>query len=58
VERDGDSVVVGDADIHMMARDGTWLVAPTLVVHYVVDHAYVPPPEFIEAVASGRVAPA
>lgn len=57
VEREGKSVVLGDAEIHVLAKNGTWLVAPTLVAHYVVDHAYLPPPEFIEAVMSGRVAP-
>jgi hypothetical protein len=58
VERGGESVVLGSAEIHVVGRDGTWLVAPNLVLHYVTDHAYVPPPEFIEAVTSGRVAPA
>jgi hypothetical protein len=58
VERGSDWVTVGDAEIRVGAEDGTWLVAPTLVLHYVTDHAYAPPPEFIEAVATGRFAPA
>jgi hypothetical protein len=57
VERGGQSLAVGDAEIHVVAEDRTWLVAPTLVLHYVTAHACVPPPEFIEAVTSGRFAP-
>ena len=55
--RDGESVLLGDAEIRVVATDGTWLSAPTLVLHYVTDHAYLPPPEFIEAVSAGRFAP-
>jgi hypothetical protein len=54
VIRDGESLAVGDAEIRVVAKDGTWLIAPTLVLHYVTEHAYRPPLEFIEAVASGR----
>jgi hypothetical protein len=57
VERGAESVTLGSAEVHVVARDGRWLVAPNLVLHYVTDHGYVPPPEFIEAVTSGRVAP-
>lgn len=33
--------------------DGTVYVAPSLVAHYISDHAYLPPPQFVEAVAAG-----
>ncbi len=56
VLRGRESVQVGDAEIWLVARDGTWLVAPTLVLHYVTGHAYRPPSEFIDAVMSGRFA--
>ena len=52
------SMPLGDAEVRLLARDGTWLVAPTLILHYVTDHGYQPPQEFIEAVTSGRFAPA
>jgi hypothetical protein len=52
-----ESLAVGDAEIRLVAHDGTWLVAPTLVLLYVTSHGYRPPPEFIEAVTSGRFAP-
>lgn len=48
---------LGSAEIRVVAADGRWLTAPTLVVHYVRDHGYRPPPEFVEAVAAMRVAP-
>ena len=38
-----------------MAEDGAWLVAPTLVLHYVIEHAAW---SFIEAVTSSLFAPA
>ena len=47
---------LGSAEIRVVAADGRWLTAPTLVVHYVRDHGYRPPPEFVEAVAAMRVA--
>ena len=50
------SMPLGDAEVRLLARDGTWLVAP--ILHYVTDHGYQPPQEFIEAVTSGRFAPA
>ncbi len=31
------------------------VLAPTLIYHYVVDHQYCPPEEFIEAVLTGPV---
>lgn len=48
---------LGSAEIRVVARDGRWLTAPTLIVHYVRDHGYRPPAEFVEAVAAMRVAP-
>jgi hypothetical protein len=33
-----------------------WLIAPTLIIHYVLQHEYPPPPEFFEAVVAERFA--
>lgn len=49
---------LGSAEIRVIAADGRHLTAPTLVVHYVRDHGYRPPAEFVEAVAAMRVGPA
>jgi len=57
VTQGDETLAVADAEIRVVAEDGTWLVAPTLVLHYVTAHAYQPPREFIEAVTSGRFAP-
>jgi len=37
------SLAVGD-EVHAVTSEGTWLVAPTLVLHYVTAHDYLPPP--------------
>lgn len=57
VEIDGVRVVLGSTEIRVIAADGTWLAAPSLVYHYVTEHAYLPPEPFVEAVMAGRVAP-
>lgn len=40
----------GNGEIRVRGADGTWYVAPRLVLHYVVEHDYCPPKEFIQAV--------
>ncbi|NGO47913.1 DUF7919 family protein [Streptomyces ureilyticus] len=57
VEISGSKVVLGGAEIRVVAESGDWLVAPDLVYHYVAAHSYLPPEPFIEAVMAGRVAP-
>ncbi|MES4903453.1 MULTISPECIES: hypothetical protein [unclassified Streptomyces] len=54
---DGTEVTLGSAEIRVLARDGRWLIAPNLVLHYVIAHGYLPPQEFIEAVMARRVIP-
>jgi len=51
------SLPVGDAELRVVAEDGSWPVAPTLVLHYVTAHGYRAPPEFIDAVLRSRFAP-
>lgn len=40
----------GNGEIHVISSDGTTYVAPTLIVHYIKAHDYLPPAEFIDAV--------
>ncbi|MGH3310044.1 MAG: hypothetical protein ACRDP3_05595, partial [Streptomyces sp.] len=54
----GESVTLGNAEVRVISRHGRWLIAPTLVHHYVNEHSYLPPEEFIEAVTARRAAPA
>lgn len=51
---DGERVALGSAEIRVLAEDGTVLIAPNLVWHYVTYHNYLPPREFIEAVLARR----
>jgi len=41
---------MGNGEIRVRDAGGIWYVAPRLVTHYVVDHNYCPPKEFVEAV--------
>ena len=40
----------GNGEIEVRSADGTWFVAPQLIAHYVAEHDYCPPEEYIEAV--------
>ncbi|MFJ4095384.1 hypothetical protein ACIPYS_27670 [Kitasatospora sp. NPDC089913] len=43
--------LLGSAEIHVRGSSGgTVFVAPTLVIHYIVEHQYQPPDEFLDAV--------
>ncbi len=41
---------MGNGEIEIRSANGTWYVAPCLIIHYVAEHDYCPPSEFIEAV--------
>jgi hypothetical protein len=51
----GHDIEVGNGEIQLMGEGDTVYVAPTMIFHYIVDHRYLPPEEFIEAVRVGRV---
>lgn len=40
---------LGTGEIRVTSEKGVTYAAPTLVVHYVLDHHYAPPEEFVEA---------
>lgn len=44
---------LGTAEIRVFARDSKVFAAPNLILHYVCDHGYKPPDEFIQAVLRG-----
>jgi hypothetical protein len=48
---------IGNAEIRVVSEAGIILSAPTLVLHYVDRHRYLPPAEFTEAVLARRIAP-
>ena len=47
---EGREVYVGNGELRVHDRAGQAYTAPTLVVHYVETHGYLPPPAFIAAV--------
>jgi len=51
VERaDTERYLVGDAEIRVVGQASVIYAAPTMVIHYVQDHGYRPPDDFIVAV--------
>jgi hypothetical protein len=49
-ERDGKAAHVGNGEIRVVGTSGTVYASPTLIIHYVADHGYLPPADFIEGV--------
>ena len=45
----GKEIPLGMSEI-WIPGDGRWYAAPSLVVHYITEHAYGPPAEFLEAI--------
>lgn len=43
---------LGNGQIRVQGAGGVWYAAPTMVEHYVVEHGYGPPAEFVQAVLS------
>ena len=44
---------LGHAEIWVDGVDGTSYAAPTLAIHYIDEHDYLPPPAFVDAVRAG-----
>jgi hypothetical protein len=44
-------VFLGHAEVHVLGTDGVVYAAPTMVYHYVAEHGYLPPQQFIDAVS-------
>jgi hypothetical protein len=40
----------GNGEIHVVGSDDLMYIAPTLIVHYIAAHKYLPPAAFIDAV--------
>jgi hypothetical protein len=50
---DGELVHAGNAEIQVTGADATIYAAPTLIAHYVAEHRYLPPEQFIDAALHG-----
>ncbi|GAA0473437.1 hypothetical protein Aca07nite_56790 [Actinoplanes capillaceus] len=42
-------IPLGSAEIRVEAKDGVVFAAPNLIYHYVIEHGYQPPDDFVEA---------
>lgn len=47
----GGKVFLGHSEIHVLGADDVVYAAPTMVYHYVDEHGYRPPQQFIDAVS-------
>ena len=52
-QRDGQSLLLGTAEIRVFSPEGQVYAAPTLIYHYVAHHQYRPPVEFLTALLNG-----
>ena len=48
---DGREIVLGSAEIRVAGSGGIIYAAPNLILHYVTEHRYLPPREFLDALA-------
>lgn len=51
--RNGESVQLGSAEIRVFGPDGRVYAAPTMIYHYLLNHQYSPPAEFVTALMTG-----
>lgn len=47
--RHGEDLLIGNAEIRVFGENGAIYAAPTLIYHYVLEHHYKPPGEFVRA---------
>lgn len=50
VKRDDREILLGSAEIWVKGKSGAQYAAPDMIYHYMRDHEYLPPVEFIQAV--------
>ena len=51
VKYDGKRISLGSAEIWVEGNDGVQYAAPNLIYHFIVEHQYLPPKAFLDAVA-------
>jgi hypothetical protein len=49
---EGSSIGLGGAEIWVPGKPGLVYAAPNLIIHYIQEHEYCPPDEFLEAVSN------
>lgn len=53
-EHKGGVAYLGHSEIWIKGSNDVIYAAPTLVYHYIIEHSYLPPDEFVEAVLHGE----
>lgn len=56
-ERDGERLLLGSSEIRVFSPSGTIFAAPSLIYHYMSEHHYKPPNEFLLALDEGPCPP-
>jgi len=56
--RNDENLLLGSAEIRVFSHNGDVYAAPTLIYHYMLDHQYLPPDEFLRALNEGPIPPA
>jgi hypothetical protein len=57
VERNGEHLWLGSAEIRVFSETDRLYAAPNLIYHYVSVHRYKPPDEFVQALMAGPAPP-
>jgi len=50
-------VVDGNGEIRVVGGDGTVYASPALITHYIIEHGYMPPDCFLDAVMNYNLSP-
>jgi|SRR5215472_7843061 len=53
-ERDGIKIGLGSGEIRVKGLLGIEYASPTMIYHYMNDHSYLPPQEFLEAISKNK----
>lgn len=51
--RHGEGLLLGSGEIRVFSSTGEAFAAPNLIYHYILEHQYHPPEEFLQAVEKG-----
>lgn len=54
-ERNGEVIKLGSAEIWVKGEDCKVYVAPNMIYHYIIEHDYFPPNQFLEALKKGKL---
>jgi hypothetical protein len=56
-DKDGEKLLLGSSEIRVFSKKGSIYAAPNLIYHYISEHCYEPPGEFLRALREGPSPP-